>query len=585
MKVAEALKILQAAPRNAPEFRIGLACGYTPLHVETFLGAHLQQRLGERRVTIATGLYGDLAGTLEAWKEANLDGIAASLEWADLDPRLGFRGAGAWGPAATADVLDGSAAMLERIARAVEAVRPEIPIAICLPTLPLPPLFHTAGWQAAEARLELDRALADFAARLARRGNGALVEPARLAQESAPAGRYDFKADLLTGLPYATAHAAAVASALARLLTPPAPKKALITDLDDTLWRGIAGEIGPENVAWDLASHAQTHGLYQKLLASLAEEGALIGAATKNDPETVRKVFAREDLLLRPDRVFPIDAHWGAKSASVERILRTWNISADSAVFVDDSPIELAEVAAAHPGIECLLFPSADYAAAYDLLRRLRDLFGKPHLSPEDALRAPSIRQGAQFQQEAGVSVSEKFLAGVEAVVTFDFSLADDLRAFELVNKTNQFNLNGIRYTEADWKKRLLRPGAFLATVSYRDKFGPLGKIAVMEGRRENETLFLDTWVMSCRAFSRRIEHQCLHAAFARSGAREVFLHFQPTAKNGPLRNFLSSIAGEKPAGPFALSRGRFEEKRPKLYHRVTEASTSSSPWIPSHSV
>ena len=72
MKVSEALKILQQAPKDAPAFQVGLACGYTPLHVQTFLGAHLQQRLASRCVSVSTGLYGDLAGTLEAWKAADL---------------------------------------------------------------------------------------------------------------------------------------------------------------------------------------------------------------------------------------------------------------------------------------------------------------------------------------------------------------------------------------------------------------------------------------------------------------------------------------------------------------------------------
>ena len=146
----------------------------------------------------------------------------------------------------------------------------------------------------------------------------------------------------------------------------------------------LVGEIGPGRVSWE-AGHHQLHAIYQRFLAALAEEGVLIGVASKNDPALVREVFERDDLLLRPERIFPIEVHWGAKSASVERILRTWNIAADSVVFVDDSPMELAEVAAAHPGIETALFPKDDYAQAHAMLLRLRDLFGKPRISGEDA--------------------------------------------------------------------------------------------------------------------------------------------------------------------------------------------------------
>ena len=174
--------------------------------------------------------------------------------------------------------------------------------------------------------------------------------------------RLDLKSDLAAGLPYSLAHADALAAALAQLLARETPKKGLITDLDDTLWNGIVGEVGPQGVNWDLASHQQIHGLYQKLLASFSEEGVLVAIASKNDPRVVEEALDREDMILKRRHVFPSEVHWKAKSGSVERILRTWNVGADSVVFVDDSPMELAEVAAAHPGIECILFPKKSAA-------------------------------------------------------------------------------------------------------------------------------------------------------------------------------------------------------------------------------
>jgi FkbH-like protein len=387
------------------------------------------------------------------------------------------------------------------------------------------------------------------------------------------------KSDLLTGLPYTLAHADAVALALARLLASPPPKKGLISDLDDTLWHGIVGEIGPENVSWDLASHHQLHGLYQRFLAALAEEGVLVGIASKNDPAVVRQALDRPDLLLRPDLVFPVEVHWNAKSGSVNRILRRWNLGADSVVFVDDSPMELAEVAAAHPGIECVLFPKTDYAAANGMLRRLRDLFGKPRVSYEDTIRVQSIRQGAAFQPVSGSSApSETFLEQAGATVVFDFDLfSKDPRIVELVNKTNQFNLNGLRYTDADWKQRLSRPGAILASVNYQDRFGPLGKIAVVQARQDAGFLYIDTWVMSCRAFSRRIEHQCLKVLLDRYGAQEIIFEFQPTPRNTPLQDFLTAISGHRPRSPFGLTRAQFEKNCPPLYHRVMELPINSN--------
>jgi FkbH-like protein len=571
--ITEALKITQAASRDARPFTVTLACGFTPLHLKTFLAAYLQQALPDRRVTVSSGLYGDLLGTLESLNGQELpDGLVIVLEWADLDARLDYRSAGSWGLAAADDIVAVARAMIERLAAAVGRIAPGPRIALSLPTLPLPPIFHTPGWQASVHELLLQAELARVAAYLAQQGRIAITNEQRMAEDSPSSERLDLKSDLYTGLPYTLPHADRLASQMARTVVPPAPKKGIISDLDDTLWSGIVGEVGHDAVAWDLASHAQLHGLYQKLLASLAESGTLIAVASKNDPAVVEKAFQRTDLLLKPQQVFPIEVHWNAKSGSVGRILQTWNIAADSVIFVDDSPMELAEVAASHPGIECVLFPKDDYDACLAMMRHLRDRCGKEHISADDAVRLASIRQGAAFREQAsGEAAPESFLQQIGAVVTIDFGSAEQPRVLELVNKTNQFNLNGRRYTEADWRKLLASPGAFVAAVSYEDKFGPLGTIAIVGGRQRDLAIDVEVWVMSCRAFARRIEHQTLKVLFENTGVTEMAFDFTPTAKNGPLRDLFTDMLGEPPQSGFRLTRSRFDEKCPALYHEVRE--------------
>ncbi len=539
------------------------------MHVETFLRAHLQRALPARRVVVSTGLFGNLAGTLESPADAHA--IAIVIEWSDLDPRLSFREAGAWGPAAVTDIVSTAASTLDRLATAIERMAGSAIVAVVCPTLPKPPLFHTAGAHAAEAELRLDAAVMQFAARIAALRYVRVSSAARLAEISPAADRYHPQSDLLAGFPYSVPHAAEIGSTLAALIAPPPPKKGLITDLDDTLWSGIVGEIGVDAIAWDLTSHQQIHGLYQKLLCSLSQEGVLIGIASRNDPAVVDQAFQRDDLLLPAARVFPIHANWNAKSNSVGEILSTWNIAADSVVFVDDSPLELAEVAAAHPGIECIQFPKGDYRAAFTMLRRLRDLFGRPHLAEEDTIRLESLRNSAAIREAAaGGSAPEEFLQGLGASVRIDFQLPPpDSRPLELINKTNQFNLNGKRYTDAEWSAALAEPGAFLAVVSYQDKFGPLGKIAVVQGAHCAGVLRIRSWVMSCRAFARRIEHQCLRVLFERFGAKEIVFEFTATARNGPLREWIATYLGEEPKSDFALSQERFAACAVPLYHGV----------------
>jgi FkbH-like protein len=571
MRVSEALKILHGSPKDAKPFSAALACGFTPLHLQTFLSAYLQRAFPDRRVTVTTGLYGNLTNTVEGFVDENVQNLAVALEWADLDSRLGYRASARWDSRTMPDIVASVAAVLERLRTAIEQLAAGAKVAVSMPTLSMPPLFYTPGWAVGESESLLYQMVAEFRTKLARSGIP-VVNQTRLAEQSAPERRYDFKSDLLLGLPYTLTHADALASILADLLCPPASKKGIITDLDDTLWSGLIGEAGADGIHWDLANHSGLHALYQSLLASLSECGALVGVASRNDPAVARMAFERSDMLLREDRVFPMEVHWGAKSESVRRILRAWNVSADDVVFVDDSPMELAEVATAHPGIECIQFPGKDYAAGYAMLRRIRDLFGKHKLSSEDSIRLDSIRQSAQYHEAEAQSSPERFLQEANANVHFDTDKSTrNSRALELVNKTNQFNLNGIRYTESDWASELSRPNAHSMVVSYEDRFGILGKIAVILGRLNGDTFHIMVWVMSCRAFARRIEYLCLRRCFERYQIHQIEFDFVATSKNAPLQEFLTDILGRKPVAPVVLTRERFEQVCPSLYQTVTD--------------
>ncbi len=574
MKLAEALSIIRNTGEDAPVFGVVLACGFTPLHLQNYLMAHLQRSMPARKVRVKTGLYDDVAGTMEQFAQAEPQAGVLALEWADLDPRLGFRQLGGWGPRVAGSVLDSSAAKLKRLEAAISAIASSSKLAVSLPTLPLPPAFHTPGWQASEGELALEEMVAAFARRIAAHPSVLLVNKQRLDGVSPPDLRYDIRSDLHTGFPYTMAHADALGLALAGLIDSPPPKKGLITDLDDTLWAGLVGEVGPENVTWDLASHSQLHGLYQQLLHALADGGVLVAIASKNSPKVVEGALSRPDLVMARDKMFPVEVHWEAKSGSVTRILKAWNVGADSVVFVDDSGMELEEVKAAHPGVECIAFPKGDYAAGLAFLRRLRDLFGKARLSEEDAYRLQSIRQNqelARITDDAGSA--EDFLATAEATLTLEYNPpASDKRVVELVNKTNQFNLNGIRYTDAEWHELLQKSNSFALAVSYQDKFGPLGKVAVLSGSDEGSCVHIHTWVMSCRAFSRRIEQQCLRQLFGRyPAAGEIVFDCRPTSKNGPTQDFLNALLGGAVGSEARLSRDVFETNCPVLYHAVQQ--------------
>ena len=577
MQLREALTTInEFSSADLPLCSVLLVTGFNPLHLKPFFHAHLQRLLPTRKVVVSTGIYDDLAGTVARIESSPVDMSAVAIEWPDLDRRLGFRHLGGWGPKELSDIVAGVESKILEIRENLEAAEKRALVAVSMPTLDLPPVFHTPSWQLCEAEARILHAVSAFALWASTKRNIRLANThsATINADFQPA--FDFKSEILAGLPYTTPHASRLGQILAQLLIPAQPKKGLITDLDDTLWAGIAGEVGPAAVSWDLDNKSQPHGLYQQLLRALAEQGVLIGAASKNEPAIVEEVFRRTDVLLPRDYVFPMEARWTPKPESVARILDAWGVHPDSVVFVDDSASEIAEVKAAYPDMECIGFDAQNYTEIHSLLYRLRDLFAKQTITEEDGLRRESLRaSGISLGGQQASASHESFLRDAEAQITLDFNAAaTNPRSLELVNKTNQFNLNGIRYTESEWQKKLALPGSFFVTASYRDKYGLLGVIAVLMGQISKDqandaVLTVNTWVMSCRAFGRRIEYQCLTGILDRFPQREVVLEFSPTSRNHYLAEFFESILGQRPEGQFAISRAAFLDKCPKLYHQV----------------
>src|SRR5258708_568958 len=369
MKLAEALKVIQAGLPDFPALEVALLCGFTPLHLETFLRAHLCKLFPGRSPNVHTGLYGDLFGNLQ--RVAGVSAAVAVIEWPDLDPRLGLRRLGGCEPSPFQDILSEVNRSCDLLQSSMAAVARNTPLVVCFPTLPLVPVSFSPLARASEFTLELRSRVASLGAALSHLACVRIVDPQRLDTLSL-SRRLDVNSDLSAGFPYTLSHASALSEVLAGLILNPQPKKGLITDLDDTLWRGILGEVGVEGISWDLDNHSQIHALYQQLLHSLAASGTLIAVASRSDRSLVEDAFAVRESILRETDVFPFEVHWGAKSESVARILGAWNISADDVVCVDDSPMDLAEIKAAHPGPERLLSPPQNPQSPYPLFARLR---------------------------------------------------------------------------------------------------------------------------------------------------------------------------------------------------------------------
>src|ERR1017187_3323580 len=152
-----------------------------------------------------------------------------------------------------------------------------------------------------------------------------------------------------------------------------------------------------------------------------------------------------------------------------------------------------------------------------------------------------------QAQAENGVQGLDSLLRAASARLSLDFRIPPESRALELINKTNQFNLNGRRFTDAEWQNEVRQHGAAALVAGYEDKFGPLGKILALVGTLSNRTLSVRAFVLRCRAFSRRIEHQCLQELFRRYELEERVFDYVEAPRNGPVRDSLTALVGNPP--------------------------------------
>lgn len=565
MKLSEALTFVRKARASGPDRHFDLACGFEPLHLATFLEAELLTRATWGRPRVRVGRFGDLAGNIERATESRGEALVVAMTWSDLDPRLGLRWEADWREVALRDVQTSVEARLAGLKEIIALAATRNLVVLVVPDGELPPLFHESPDRIGETETVLRGAVAQFAG-ACRNAGARLVRPLQAAAD------FDPRLEIAAGFPFSLDGAARLAARIADVALGTPPLKGLITDLDNTMWLGTAGEDGEDAVRWQ-GAEARPFGLYQQVLRGLSDAGVLIGVATRNDPAVVAKVLARPDILVRSSDLFPIEAGWGSKSEAVSRILSAWNLGPESVAFVDDDARELAEVGQTWPAMRRWQSPGTDTDGMLGLLWELRRSFARDSIREEDRLRAGSLGAGTS---RTSASDSDEFHRYEQGRLSVETVRADgDGRALELINKTNQFNLNGRRIPKSDWL-RLLEPdsGSQILCFQYANRFGNLGRIATVVWRREGDRAVVSSFVLSCRAFARRIEYAVVRVLFDASGCDELAFCFEATPRNGPLREFLEVFSCPTSEGHVpTLSRETYTRATPLVAIEISRDS------------
>ena len=346
---------------------------------------------------------------------------------------------------------------------------------------------------------------------------------------------------LANGSPIAGSALSPVAEVLADLLLlPPAGTfKVVATDADNTLWSGLVGEDGVEAVSAEPHGQAFRHFVYQGFLQRLKAAGILLAVISRNDEDMVLAALGTGRMPLKIEDFVAIRAGYGAKSDHVRALAKSLNLSTDSIVFIDDNPVELAEVASAVEGVTCQVFPTKDEDLPA-FLDRLAILFDRRSVTVEDAARTEMYhRRVAAHPPTEGIGL-EDFLKDLEMVLTMrDRTENDWKRAHQLINKTNQFNLNGCRVDESHVAS-VLTEGGKMFTATLDDRTGSHGEIMACLVDRFGRVQAL---VMSCRVFQRRVEYAFLLWLLGHWQGPALSFAFTATERNAPFRNFLAESA------------------------------------------
>jgi len=317
-------------------------------------------------------------------------------------------------------------------------------------------------------------------------------------------------------------------------------RKVLVTDLDNTLWKGVIGEDGLNGIKIGPGSPAgEAHARMQQYMLDLKSRGILLAVASKNNHEDACLPFEKHSgMRLKLDDFAAFEANWNDKAASLRAIARKLSLGLDSFVFLDDNPIEREWVRSQVPEVAVVELGASVYHYVRDLDRG-RHFFALS-LSAEDQARAAQYRGEAQREElRASAQSLEEFLAQLQLRASVaPVTEANLARVTQLTNKTNQFNLTTRRYTEAQVQQLAADPSSWAGAFHLADRMGDYGLIGVVFSKpgTDADSWEIDTWLMSCRVLGRQMEKfmfdRVVEAAQAR-GVREIHGVFRPTAKNG----------------------------------------------------
>lgn len=323
-------------------------------------------------------------------------------------------------------------------------------------------------------------------------------------------------------------------------------RKAVVTDLDNTLWGGVIGDDGLEHIRLGPeTAEGEAHAALQRYLSGLRARGILLAVASKNEDSVAKSGLAHPDSILTVEDFAAFYANWQAKTENIRQIASKLNIGLDSLVFLDDNPVEREQVTHALPMV-------ATPDVGLDVVDYVHHLerngwFESLTLSQDDLARSRYYADNVARQellQSAG-SYQEYLLSLRMQAELAPFTPLYLDRIAQLINKTNQFNLTTWRLTPAE-VETIGQSEQWLTMVArLSDKFGDNGLVAVLAGELQADVLEIKLWLMSCRVLQRDLELAMLDELVRLCklrGVTTLYASYLPSAKNSMVADLYAEL-------------------------------------------
>ncbi len=330
-------------------------------------------------------------------------------------------------------------------------------------------------------------------------------------------------------------------------------KKVLMLDMDNTLWGGVIGDDGADNIETGQETPiGQTFSEFQSYVKSLGEMGILLTLNSKNDEETALTGLKREDSVLSPDDFVAKKINWMPKSGNLIDTAKELNLLPESFVFIDDNPAEREIVRANVPG--AAVPEIGDRAEKYIGIIDRSGFFEVTALSGDDIKRSDMYKANAKRMESLSTYTDYgEYLRSLDMKGEIrNFVPAYMSRIAQLTNKSNQFNLTTKRYTQGEIESAEKDENRITLYGKLSDKFGDNGVVSVVIGEIRDMVCHIELWIMSCRVLKRDMEFAMMDALVDKcreKGVREIIGYYYPTAKNNMVREFYALQGFERLSG------------------------------------